>query len=243
MDNIEEFQFKPLTEGLGFHKKVQAIKEEIESGDLVHEELGRELPSMPSPLLEKEKQKSINDLFKSIPSKTAFVEPTKPIASSQQLKKPQAQAKPQAATPVTIQLRAVSTSIPAVIFDGIVSFALSLLFLIALIVVTKIDLPHLIQATGTSLSNQMSLGILYLAISQLYLIIARSFAGQTLGEWAFDVQLGTNTDQADSLFCLQTLVRSLFITATGVFLVPFLALISGIDLAAKVSGLKLYRAE
>lgn len=44
MDPFEEFQFKPLTDGLGFHKKPAALKDQVKSAGLAEEHL-QNLPS------------------------------------------------------------------------------------------------------------------------------------------------------------------------------------------------------
>ena len=46
-DPFEEFEFKPLTEGLGFHKKADKIKADIRSSDLGTERMSRAIPQVP----------------------------------------------------------------------------------------------------------------------------------------------------------------------------------------------------
>ncbi|MDZ4660897.1 MAG: RDD family protein [Pseudomonadota bacterium] len=227
MDFIDEFEFKPLTEGLGFNKRAQNIKKEIEESRIAKTQMGYDMPTVPKSLIEKElmgitPEKTVSDAIRS---------QFKSQLNSVILEKP----KPKITYPV------VAASFPAMMFDAIFSFAISLIFLIALVFVTRIDILSIVRATSIYLTNQVSLVVLYVAISQLYIVIARTFCGQTLGEWAFDIQLGTPSDQQDDRYPLKVLARSLFVTFTGVILLPFLSLLLGNDLASRVSGLRLYR--
>lgn len=237
MDLMDEFEFKPLTEGLGFNKRAQSIKKEIEESRIAKSHLGSELPTVPKSLIEKEilgsypekvqqrqTEKLVSDVirnqFKSQLDSIVFDEKPKVMSSS---------------------LPVVSASFPAMMFDAIFSFAISLIFLIALVFVTRIDVLNIVRATSIYLTNQISLLVLYIAISQLYIVIGRTFCGQTLGEWAFDIQLGTKEEQREDRFPLRVLSRAIIVTLTGVIVLPLLSLILGRDLVSKISGLKLYR--
>jgi hypothetical protein len=43
-DPFEEFEFKPLTEGLGFHKKAEQLKTSVQASSMASEKLARSLP-------------------------------------------------------------------------------------------------------------------------------------------------------------------------------------------------------
>ena len=87
---------------------------------------------------------------------------------------------------------------------------------------------------------QRSEKALVLAIMQMYVIIARSFFGCTLGEWAFDIQLGKSEDQMNAMYPLKVIARSLIVTVTGLVLLPLVSLIMGEDVAGLASGTQLY---
>lgn len=56
MDPFEEFEFKPLTEGIGFHKKSTSLRESAKKSSLVEAELNKVIPEPPpSSFLEKDK--------------------------------------------------------------------------------------------------------------------------------------------------------------------------------------------
>ena len=46
-DPFEEFEFKPLTEGLGFHKKAEQIKADRDGSRLAHDRVARTIPDRP----------------------------------------------------------------------------------------------------------------------------------------------------------------------------------------------------
>ncbi len=277
MDEFDnDFEFRPITEGLGFHRKVKSIRDEIDGANLAREELAAQIPNSGRVNIEAEKEKTLNDLINSIGSKIDFV-PTQntgvsssghgslagaaskltaagaaiatgTTGSSISNNKQKPAAKNVAASMATelpreMHLCPISFSFSAMIFDAIMAFALSLLFLIALVVATDMDLPRLIQASTMYVTNQIGLVVLYIAVAQLYVISARAFAGQTLGEWAFDVQLGTFEDQRQATFPLLVFARALLVTLTGVFILPLIALVFGVDYAARILSLRLYRAE
>ncbi len=253
MDEFDDnFEFRPITEGLGFHRKVKSIRDEIENANIAQEELSTQIPSMQKSTLDSlmtsltPKIDFLSDMPMEKPKAPAMPIPNIPSKSNVKIEtkkttKPEVKEKvPQIRE---LHLCPISFSFSAMMFDAIMSFALSLLFLIGLVIATDMDLGRLLQASTMYLTNQIGLVVLYFAVAQLYVIATRAFAGQTLGEWAFDVQLGTNEDQEQALFPLLVFARSTLITVTGVIILPIIALIFGTDYAARVLSLRLYRAE
>ena len=59
---------------------------------------------------------------------------------------------------------------------------LSAPFMVALLVVTKVDLSVVFRNLNSDYMTQISLGVLFLAVMQMYVVISRSFFGRTLGE-------------------------------------------------------------
>ncbi len=238
MDVFDEFEFKPLTDGLGFNKKAQDIKKEIEDSHIAKPQMAsHDLPSVPKSFLEKELLGNMSNMPKAKVTQAASLQ------FKSQLETALDPRPKQLPNSFVSPFQEIPTSFPAMLFDAIFSFALSLLFLIALVFVTRIDVMSIIKATSLYLTNQVSLLVLYIAISQLYVIIARSFCGQTMGEWAFDVCLGKPDEQNEQTYPLKVLARSFLMTVTGVFTMPILSMIFRRDLASSASGLKLYRIQ
>ena len=83
--------------------------------------------------------------------------------------------------------------------------------------------------------------VLYVAVLEMFLIISRSFFGRSLGEWTFDMQLGEDEQIEKASYPFQVLFRNLLILGTGFVLLPLLSLLTGKDIAGKLSGVRLYR--
>jgi hypothetical protein len=85
------------------------------------------------------------------------------------------------------------------------------------------------------------LALLFVSVLQLYMLTARSFFGASLGEWAFDLQLGTDEEQQKTFFPLLSALRTLVITFTGFVILPIISLLAKRDITRHIGGLQLYR--
>ena len=135
----------------------------------------------------------------------------------------------------------VPTNFTAAALDAMVVTGFSAIFLVSILAITKADIVGLLANVRTDGATQAHLALLFAVVLNLYLMTARSFFGATLGEWAFDIQLGDGSSQRQVLYPLRALARSLAITLTGFVIVPLGSLIAGKDLAKAFSGLQLYR--
>jgi hypothetical protein len=118
---------------------------------------------------------------------------------------------------------------------------LSIVFLVALLLVTKVDLNMVLRNLKQDLMTQMSLGVMFIAVMQMYVVIARSFFGRTLGEWTFDLQVGRDEEQSRESYPLRVALRSFLVTITGLLPLPLISALLGRDIAGGLSGVKLYR--
>lgn len=139
------------------------------------------------------------------------------------------------------QLIAIPTHFGAAFLDAMVITGMSAVLLVCTVMITHVNLLGLLNNTQTDGPTQIHLALLFITVLQLYVLTARSFFTATLGEWAFELQLGSPTDQKRSIFPLLVAWRSLLMTATGLVIVPLLSLIFRRDLAKYVTGLQLYR--
>lgn len=292
-DLFDEFEFKPLTEGLGFHKKAEQIKSQISNTRLGDSASSRVIPDRPpmsaSMMNDSAPAKpavtpasdSMAKLMANLPPMKAssldFVEPisskTKRIAT--ELSRPMAAATPaptvsgfrqsefqarleesfsrafpqatvrkakvNAATAATngVALSPIAGSISSAIVDALTVVGMSILCLVILLSITRANLFGLLSNAQTDSITQVNLALLFLSTLQLYMLVSRSFFGMTLGEWAFDAQLGNATDQANPLYPIRVAIRTLIATATG-FLLPLISMIAGRDLLRPFSGLQLF---
>jgi hypothetical protein len=138
-------------------------------------------------------------------------------------------------------LTAVPVSFSSLFLDAAVVMAFSLIFLACLISVTKVDLFLVLRSSQNEFATQLSLVVLYFAVYEMYLIVARSFFGCTLGEWTFDLQMGEDEQISKAHYPALVLWRSILSLLTGIIVLPILSLAFGKDLAANLTGLQLYR--
>ena len=135
----------------------------------------------------------------------------------------------------------VSFNVGAALLDGAIVMALSLIFLVALVSVTGIDVIAVVASAQMDWAAQLSLAVLYVAVLEMFLILSRSFFGKTMGEWTFDMQLGEDDQIERASYPFKVLFRSLLNLLTGFILLPLLSLIFGKDIAGKASGVRLFR--
>ncbi len=279
--SIDDFEMKPLTAGLGFHKKSVSLKEHISKVGLAEQAVRRSaaassLPSAPpNELIEPARPRSSREIIDELHSalkvkpKTAQLSSILPreiddVPSRPMKPEPQPHRQPDPLNRVKFQipekslaeatgvrrsghdnmvkpLSPIAVSIPAMILDSLVVFALSLIFLVCLIAVTNIKLPSVVESMRGEFATQLSLFVLYLTVFAIYSIVARSFFGSTIGEWTFDLQLGDEKQIRKAHYPVLVLWRFFMNLLTGLVLLPLFSLVFNRDLAARLCGLQLYR--
>jgi RDD family len=132
-------------------------------------------------------------------------------------------------------------NMPGAILDGMVTLGISTIFLVCILAITRVNLMGLLTNANTDTSTQVHLAMLFVAVLQMYMLTARSFFGASLGEWAFDLQVGTEDQQRSAVYPLQVAWRTLLMTFTGFILLPLLSLVFKRDLAQPLTGLALVR--
>lgn len=297
MDPFDEFEMKPITPGLGFHKKPVSLKDHVAASNLVQDKIGRSLPLEAPPQNDgrpRSKEDILNEIKEALrpiqqkqssqsqAQKTSSYTHSAPSAPRmtetlprgpedvRRAMGPEMNITPSTKTPMEIMnfeipnasiredaqttgtrrgahdakirdLVPVSFSVTSTILDAVIVLALSMIFMISLIFATEVNLNAVIASATRETSALLSLGVLYLAVWQMYVVVARSFFGATIGEWTFDLQLGEDDQLTDTLYPAKVLVRSLATIFTGFVVLPILSLVSNRDIAAKISGLQLYR--
>lgn len=322
MDSFDDFELKPLSQGLGFHKKPVNLGESIKKSEASKDHLKKSIPKRPaSGLLDStfmpEKETTYEDLLASLSSpkkSTAFQDlfseethssensssqetsPSAPIFTSTLPRKssdislsstevfedpvgtnifpetPRKTPTPPPDAPIRDEVDKNNISISSDIFkskqqgvrrgahdappisrlskapiclrslflDVLVVLAMALVFLLSLLIVTKVDLMSVWASSKNDLMTQLSMAVLYIAVYQMYVVISRSFFGRTLGEWTFDFQLGNDEQQKKALYPVKVLWRSLLVIMTGVVILPLFSFIFRKDLASYLTGLQLY---
>jgi len=235
LDNFDEFEFKPITEGLGFHNKTQ--KPKLDLSDTLY---GKTLPSAP-PKVRQEVKSQFTKLETERPVRPA-VQPQQPARSK---KGPEYLINNKVdfveSTEVNFAKREVPVDWLSIFFDSIVVLGLVGLFLFATFLIAKVEPLTVIKMIPHDPMTAAGMAVLTFSVIQGYLLISRSFFGSTLGEWAFEIEVGTVTDQESPLYPLRVVWRSFLIFFTGLIILPLLSLTMGYDVAGKISGVSLYR--
>jgi len=319
VDLMEEFEFKPITEGLGFHKKKASTPETSLEMSLsassfsVEEDIKSKLPSfleedsalqaaqvetkkkaleekvshLPfdfsqsaasifSPTLPREAPKTSVTSSKVSPPPTIdlprervsvpklntpkFKSSANPAVEKQSLKQQESvseilrpslkqetilepisnKIEIEKAEPVLIES---TTSATAIVLDFLMVIGLAVLFTLSLILATGLDVVTITTQSTADLGTQVGIALLIYSVSQLYMIITRSFFGQTLGEWSLEQQLGTAAEQNKFSYIFKLLFRTFIVSITGFILLPIASAILKKDVAGRISGVCLQRKE
>jgi hypothetical protein len=287
MDPFEEFEFKPLTDGLGFHKKSISLKDGLKRSGVIEDQLQTVPVSMPKSFLEEApkvgaKKHTFDDVLSALektPLNRKELQFTEPLARESDraqekrrameiemprpvqspfpfpdaYKSPGAQPVAKAPNQQSAGVRRgasdspmrklvpTSGSFASAFLYLIIVLAFTMVFVIALMMVTKVDLSIVMRNLDRDLMTQISLVSLFIAVMQMYVVIGRSFFGQTIGEWTFDMQLGMDDEQTKQSYPLKVAWRSLINIATGLVLLPLISAVFDKDIAGWLSGVRLYR--
>lgn len=225
----DEFQFKPLTKGLGFHPKkessTQSLNVQHPTPQAPHNRSLRLDTPLPRPEVRKTPMPStanqtVDTILKNLNDKNKSLN----FQDKGQSLSPYLQTAP---------------SLSAGFLDLLLVTALSLLYFMTLIFTLKLDLLVKFSVEG---GNEMFLSTasVFLVVGFVYYVAQRMFFGFTLGEWAYEQRLGLPEEMKKSTYGLKVLYRQVLIIATGVIIIPLISWALGRDLAG-VSGLCTYR--
>lgn len=255
MDPFDEFEFKPLTDGLGFHKKKPAAsskdqtKAETLSKNLMKDqglELIEETSTDPlRPPLPRKKNSVIPQAPGSLTEvggdgSAAVDEILKTLQKNRRFEFDKA-AQKISQTTAKEEYKKTTWSFSASLLDGMLILAASLLCMIILLVVTKADLIG-------NLTNPDTQGMVYIATISLFAMVTftymtfnRYFVGFTPGEWAFDQRIGKPEELEKVSFCFKVIARTLLVMITGFIVMPILSVLFNKDVAGSITGAQLYK--
>ncbi|QLY26012.1 metalloendopeptidase [Bdellovibrio sp. KM01] len=267
MDPFEEFEFKPLTDGLGFHKKKAATaKFETEADSF---------SASPSPALLKNQglelieENSVDPLRPPLPRKKSSPA-TSPVPSAPgYLTEVGGEANPASSTAAVDEIlktlqknrrlefdeksktkitaqtkeeyKSTVFSFSAGLLDGMLVMAASLLCLILLVSIARIDLVANLTQPDENYFVYLAIVSIFACVSFVYLSLNRIFMGATPGEWAFDQRVGTPADLVSGMFCLKVAARSALVIATGFIVFPILSALMNKDYAGQITGARLLK--
>lgn len=258
-DIMDEFEFKPLTDGLGFHKKTQTETPResrslgFESENLTSS-LFNQIPNPPQPKGQSNSQLT-NPLSTTLPRPQKESAPlTTDLPSTtvdeilktlNQRKRPeftQAPVKTKIdATPEEPKFKAAAFDFSAFLLDIMLILAMNLLCLITLLVTTKIDLFANLYKPDAENMIYLSLLALFAGTSWIYLVATRTFMGCTPGEWVFDQRLGLPEETGSAMYSLLVMARATLVIASGAVFFPLLSMIMNRDILGRFMGLQLMK--
>lgn len=256
-DIMDEFEFKPLTDGLGFHKKNQAEKTNSERAERLEKhssvfgteplkaqfDMDAEIStplSTPLPRTQRQPTEKIPSSM-DLPS-TTVDEILKTLNDRKRPQFQQTQVKTKIeATPEAPVFKATAWDFSAFLLDLMLVLAINLVCLILLLVTTKVDLFANLYNPDADNMIFISMGVLFLGTSWMYLVATRIFMGCTPGEWIFDQRLGLPEETGSSMYSLLVVARSVLVLATGLVVFPLISAFTNRDVLGRWMGLELMK--
>ena len=224
-DAVDEFEFKPLTAGLGFHKKNEARVEFTNPNLNFTSSRPANQPQINVPMIEDDSilkaQSAVNEILKNLNHK-------KQLESLQKTKS-------------KFEWKSSAPSIAAATLDTMFVVALFLVCMICMLTITKIDLLANLSNPGENSAIFVATGALMLMVSFVYMTLFRAYMGFTPGEWAFDQRCGKEIDQASSNYVPKVVLRSLLISLTGFIPLTIISVFLKFDLAGTLINLPLQK--
>ena len=269
-DPFEEFEFRPINEGLGFHRKNKSQQSTIPamtpstvtSSAMMPAtaSVGTPVFAAPLPRNENRSMETRSELRFDTRSEIGSA-PTRNSYSNIPTIEDDSIAKAQTAVNeilknlnqkrqldfineterMNAELRKSRPILFAASLDAMLIVAAFLMSMIAMLTITKVDLFMNLSHPETSGMIYTATALLFIAVSFIYMVVNRAFVGYTPGEWAFDQRLGTEKDMESMLYIPRIAFRSILNIATGFVLIPFLSYLFNKDIAGQITGVSLFR--
>lgn len=229
-DFQDDFQFKPLTEGLGFHPKKQ-VEMRVESKSEVKPEVRSEPRiKLDSPLPRPRPQEAPRP---TAPSHQAVDVLLKTLQDKNKTLNFHDKDKSKIQSPYVH----TAPSLAAGFLDILLVISIGLFYMMAMTVTLKMDLLRLI-ADG-SIDILLVTGAIFICVGITYYLAQRMILGYTVGEWAYEQRLGL-PEEFKSGYSLRVFLRVILHLATGIIIIPLLSWALERDLAG-FSGLSTYK--
>lgn len=247
-DPFEEFEFRPINEGLGFHHK-QKIQNSITASTSSYTTKTSASHSFAPPLPRNETR---SEMRPETISKKSFTVPTiedDSIAKAQTavneiLKNLNQKRQIDFINETEKQRLELKKSKPfffAATLDAMLITASFLLSMIVMLTITKIDLFLNLGHAETSRFVYIATLSLFLAITFIYMVVNRAFIGCTPGEWAFDQCCGNEKQMHSLSYVPRLALRTMVVMATGFITLPVLSYLLNKDIAGQIIGVNLFK--
>ncbi len=256
-DLFDEFEFKPLTAGLGFHKKTATaattntpnintnFNTSVRTTPTIHQSSTTSTQSFNlQPPLPRNEQNTIRKPALNVP----MIEDdsiTKAQSAVNEILKTLNQKKQHedllAKNIKRLTWVNTSPSLAAGFLDTLLTSALFLISMIAMLAITKIDLIANLNNPDSQFMIYWSTLCLFATIQFIYFITCRAFLGHTPGEWAFDQRCGSEIQQATRTYILKVTARTIINICTGFIVMSFISLVIRKDFLSYITGLQIQK--
>jgi hypothetical protein len=271
IDPFDEFEFKPLTEGLGFHKNSKAQTNSVNSTSTTgptgtnfsttssittsnDPSVRKTFPDIKKPRIEFAMNNSGTDIIsepmlpKAPPRPTTRTQTPATSTTVDDILKTLSERKKYDFTEDLkltqkneIILKPGHFELAAALLDGMLIVASFLTAMIILLVVTKVDLFGNLLSPDSGKMIYIGLAALFAGLCWTYLIVNRIFLGFTPGEWVFDQRVGNIEQLGMAGYSIRIAIRSTIVVATGLILFPLLSMVTRKDLIGKILGVQLMK--
>ncbi len=129
------------------------------------------------------------------------------------------------------------------ILDTLVVLGVGCVLLAVLLGLTGANLVALLENSKTDAETITLLGVLFVTSGLLYTLAARSFLGATLGEWSYELRIGSAQRRARWFYPVLVLWRGLLVAATGFIFFPIVSALVGHDVLKWLTGLEIMAIE
>lgn len=242
-DPFDEFEFKPITDGLGFHKKKSEFKVESQLDPILKDsgldllETNESAPfSTPLPrksfaletktLVEETTTSAVDEILKTLQNnKRLDFDSTKESLKAN----------------ATEQFTKATVSGQAIFLDAMLVIAGSLMCMISLLLITRVDLIGNLTNPQSSAWIYAATASIFALVTIVYMTFNRFIMGSTPGEWAFDQRIGKPEEQTDYRYGFKVALRSVVNIVTGFVVLPIISNLLNKDIAGQISGARLYK--
>lgn len=239
-DVFDEFEFKPLTAGLGFHKKSEGKKNESAFNpsskvEFKNPNLSFSNPVNPptQPVIQPKVQPQIqvptiedDSIFK---AQSAVNEILKNLNHKKQQESQKTKSK--------FEWKSTTPSLAAAALDTMFVIALFLICMICMLTITKVDLIANFSNPGENSMIILTTALLLFTINFIYMTVFRTYMGYTPGEWAFDQRCGKEMDQTSATYIPKVILRTLLVSLTGFIPLTLASFFLKFDLAGTLINL------
>lgn len=239
MNDQDDFQFRPLTEGLGFHKNnAKTAEKKIEKKSFLDMDMAVDLTS-PLPRKNFETKPETAHIPAQAPTGHGTVdEILKTLSQKKTLDFIDKSHIHQKAVEI---YKTARFDLSAALLDTMLITAGSLACLIILLLVTNVDLFANLYHPDSQGLIYLSLMTLVAGVSWVYMVAHRVYLGYTPGEWVFDQRLGKPEEMGTASYALKSALRMTLIIATGYLVFPILSALFNKDVLGRMMNLELMK--